>query len=121
MFSGLSVLKAFPRDVKILVTTRVLRSFGTAILSVIFSIYLSKLGASAIAIGLTFTGVALFSAFRSLLEGMMADRYGRKPVLLFTSGLLVVGGTIMALTTNISVLMVTAVIFGVGVRYTPAE
>jgi len=121
MFSGLSVLKAFPRDVKILVTTRVLRSFGTAILSVIFSIYLSKLGASSVAIGLTFTGVALFSAFRSLLEGMMADRYGRKPVLLFTSGLLVVGGVIMALTNNISVLMVTAVIFGVDFRYTPAE
>ncbi|MCW4037402.1 MAG: MFS transporter [Candidatus Bathyarchaeota archaeon] len=121
MFSGLLVLRAFPRDVKILVTTRVLRSFGSAILSVIFSIYLSKLGASSVAIGLTFTGVALFSAFRSLLEGMMADRYGRKPVLLFTSGLIVVGGVIMALTNNISVLMVTAVIFGVGVRYTPAE
>jgi MFS family permease len=52
---------------------------------------------------------------------MMADRYGRKPVLLFTSGLIVVGGVIMALTNNISVLMITAVIFGVGVRYTPAE
>jgi MFS family permease len=121
MFNGLSVLKAFPRDVKILVMTRVLRSFGTAILSVIFSIYLSKLGASSITIGLTFTGVALFSAFRSLLEGMMADRYGRKPVLLFTSGLIVVGGVIMAFTNNISVLMVTAVIFGVGFSYTPAE
>ena len=121
MFSGLSILKAFPRDVKILVTTRVLRSFGTAILSVIFSIYLSKLGASSVAIGLTFTGVALFSALRSLLEGMMADRYGRKPILLFTSGLIVVGGVIMALTNNISVFIITAVIFGVGFRYTPAE
>jgi MFS family permease len=123
MSGGLSVLGSLHRDAKILVTTRALRSFSSAILGVSFSIYLSKLGASPVAIGLTFTGISLFSAFRSLLEGLIADRFGRKPVLLFTAGLMVVGGSIFALTNNILALIVTAVVFSVGGRlpYTPAE
>jgi MFS family permease len=123
MLSRLSVLRTLPRDAKILVSTRALRSFSASILSVSFSIYLSKLGASTVAIGLTFTGIALFSAVRSLLEGLIADRYGRKPVLLFTAGLMVMGGAIFALTNNIMILLAAAVVFSVGGRlaFTPAE
>ena len=123
MLSRLSVLRTLPRDAKILVSTRALRSFSASILSVSFSIYLSKLGASTVAIGLTFTGIALFSAVRSLLEGLIADRYGRKPVLLFTAGLMVMGGAIFALTNNIMILLAATVVFSVGGRlaFTPAE
>ncbi|MCW3991156.1 MAG: MFS transporter [Candidatus Bathyarchaeota archaeon] len=123
MSGGLDALRALHRDAKILVFTRALRSFSAAILNVSFSIYLSKLGASSIHIGLIFTGISLFSAFRSLLEGLVADRFGRKPILLYTAGLMVAGGTVFALARSLPVLMVAAVVFNVGGRlvYTPAE
>lgn len=123
MFAGLTVLKALPREAKIVVYTRALRSFSAAILNVSFAIYLSKLGVSSVAIGLTFTGMALFSAFRSLVEGVTADRFGRKPVLLFTAGLMVAGGAVFTLTENLLVLVIAAIVSGVGGRlaFTPAE
>jgi MFS family permease len=123
MFSGLKVLKVLSRDAKILVFTRAIRSFSAAILTVGFSIYLSKLGATPVAIGLVFTVSSLFSAFRSLLEGVVADRFGRKPILLYTAGLMVAGGAVFSITRSLSGLMVTAVVFSVGGRltYTPAE
>lgn len=123
MFSSLKVLKVLSRDAKILVFTRAIRSFSAAILTVGFSIYLSKLGASPVAIGLVFTGSSLFSAFRSLLEGVVADRYGRKPILLYTAVLMVAGGAVFSVTRSLPVLMFTAVLFSVGGRltFTPAE
>jgi len=123
MFSGLSALRVLNRDAKILVLTRAFRSFSAAILTVSFSIYLSKLGASPITIGLVFTGSSLFSALRSLLEGVVADRYGRKPILLYTAGLMIAGGVIFSVTRSLGILAFTAVVFSVGGRltYTPAE
>ena len=61
MLSRLSALRILDRDAKILVFTRGLRSFSSAILTVSFSIYLSKLGASAVSIGRIFTGISLFA------------------------------------------------------------
>ncbi|KON30000.1 hypothetical protein AC482_04985 [miscellaneous Crenarchaeota group-15 archaeon DG-45] len=123
MPGGLDVLRALHRDAKILVFTRALRGFGAAILNVSFPIYLSKLGASPVGIGLTFTGISLFSALRSLLEGVVADRFGRKPILLYTAGLMIAGGSIFALSRNVAALMVAAVVFSVGGQlvYAPAE
>ncbi|MCW4036493.1 MAG: hypothetical protein NWE75_04805 [Candidatus Bathyarchaeota archaeon] len=76
MSAEISVLRVLPRDAWILVFTRALMSLSATIMSVSFPIYLSKLGASPIAIGLTFTSISLFSAFRSLLEGLITDRLG---------------------------------------------
>ena len=74
-------------------------------------------------IGLTFMGISLFSAIRSLVEGVVADRIGRKPILIFIAASLVAGGAIFVATTNITVLLVSAVLFTVGgtITYTPAE
>ena len=123
MISKLSALRILNRDAKILVFTRGLRSFSSAILTVSFSIYLSKLGASAVGIGFIFTGISLFAALRSLVEGLISDRYGRKPILLYNAGLMVAGGVVFSVTQNLTILMLTAVLFSVGGRlpYTPAE
>jgi len=117
------VIAEFDRDVWVLLLTRALRSFSAAILSVTFAIYLSKLGAESVHIGLVFTGISLFSSIRSLLEGFIADRLGRKPVLLFTSIWMTLGGLVFVLTKDLGILMASAVIFSVGGRlpYTPAE
>ena len=116
-------LAEFDRDVWILLLTRGLRSFSAAILTVCFTIYMSKLGATSVQLGMIFTGMVLFAALRSLGEGLIADRFGRKPVLLLTSTLMTIGGLIFALNQDLRVLTVSAIIFGVGrgIPYTPAE
>ncbi len=116
-------LNEFDRDVWILLLTRGIRSFSAAILSVCFTIYMSKLGATSVQLGMIFTGMALFAAVRSLGEGLIADRYGRKPVLLLTSILMTLGGLIFAVSQDLRVLTVSAIIFNVGraIPYTPAE
>jgi MFS family permease len=112
-----------PRDAKILIFSNSFRSFSSALLAISFPIYLSKLGVSSVLIGLTFMGISLFSAIRSLVEGVIADRLGRKPVLIFISISLIAGGVIFVATTNITILLVAAVLFTVGgiITYTPAE
>ncbi|MCX6648764.1 MAG: MFS transporter [Candidatus Bathyarchaeota archaeon] len=119
----LSFLGSVPRDAKILIFSNSFRSFSSALLAVSFSIYLSKIGVSAVLIGLTFMGISLFSAIRSLVEGVVADRVGRKPILLFIAASLVVGGAVFLVTTDITILLVAAVLFTVGgtITYTPAE
>ena len=59
-------LNEFYKDVWILLLTRGIRSFSAAILSVCFTIYMSKLGATSVQLGMIFTGMALFAAVRSL-------------------------------------------------------
>ena len=62
-------------------------------------------------------------AVKSLIEGLIADRYGRKPVLLITSLFMAVGGLVFVFSRNIVFLTVSAVVFTVGgtITYTPAE
>ena len=116
-------LNEFDKDVWILLLTRGIRSFSAAILSVCFTIYMSKLGATSVQLGMIFTGMALFAAVRSLGEGLIADRFGRKPVLLLTSILMTVGGLIFAVSQDLKILTVSAILFNVGraIPYTPAE
>jgi MFS family permease len=119
----ITFLSQLNRDAKIIIFSNAFRSFSAAILTVSFPIYLSKIGASSITIGLTFMGISLFSAIRSLIEGTVADKIGRKPILLFIAASLVVGGSIYILTTNVTLLLLAAILFTVGgiITYTPAE
>ncbi|RLI08071.1 hypothetical protein DRO24_01875 [Candidatus Bathyarchaeota archaeon] len=118
----LSYLRTLPRDVQIIIYTQALRRFSFAILNVIFPIYLSKLGASSLLIGATMTGRSLFLALRSLIEGLAADRFGRKPILIFTAGLLAIGGLVYTLSGSLPILVVSAILFSVGtITFPPAE
>jgi MFS family permease len=123
MLSRFAFLQSIPRDAKIIIFSNAFRSFSSALLAVSFPIYLSKIGVSAVLIGLTFMGISLFSAVRSLIEGVVADRIGRKPILIFIAASLVAGGAVFIATTNITILLVAAVLFTVGgtITYTPAE
>jgi MFS family permease len=123
MLSRFTFLQSIPRDAKIIIFSNAFRSFSSALLAVSFPIYLSKIGASSVLIGITFMGIMLFSAIRSLTEGIVADRIGRKPILLFIATSLIIGGAIFVATTNITILLVAAVLFTVGgtITYTPAE
>ncbi len=118
----LSYLRTLPRDAQVIIYTQALRRFSFAILNVIFPIYLSKLGASSLLIGATMTGRSLFLALRSLLEGLAADRFGRKPIILITSLLLTLGGLIYAISGSLPLLVASAILFSVGaITFPPAE
>ncbi len=84
---------------------------------------MSKLGASSTQLGLMFTAMALFSALRSLGEGLIADRFGRKPVLLLTAVMMTIGGLIFTVSRDLRVLTISAIIFNIGryLPFTPAE
>ena len=110
----LSYLRTLPRDVRIIIYTQALRRFSFAILNIIFPIYLSKLGASSLLIGATMTGRSLFLALRSLIEGLAADRFGRRPILLLTAGLLAIGGLVYTLSGSLPILVASAILFSVG-------
>ena len=78
---------------------------------------------TSVQLGMMFTGMALFAAVRSLGEGLIADRYGRKPVLIITSLLMAVCGLIFSVSQDLRVLTISAILFGVGrfIPFTPAE
>jgi len=123
MGAVLSLLNSIERDAKLLLSARALRSFIGGLVSVILTIYLSKLGVLPLTMGILFTATSFFAAVRSLVEGMLADRFGRKPFLLLLSGILTASGIVYAFTRNVGVLLVTAAISGLGSIYitSPSE
>ncbi|RLG53665.1 MAG: hypothetical protein DRO00_03415 [Thermoproteota archaeon] len=118
-----SLLGPLERDAKLLISARALRSFIGGLVSVIFTIYLSKLGVLPLTMGFLFTVTLFIAAIRSLVEGILADKFGRKPFLLLLSGLLATAGFIYAFTRNITILLCTAAISGLGKMYisSPSE
>lgn len=118
-----SLLSSLDRDAKLLLSARAMRSFIGGLVSVIFTIYLSKLGVLPLTMGLLFTVTSFFAAVRSLVEGMLADRFGRKPFLLLLSGILTASGIVYAFTRNLGVLLCTAAVGGLGSMYitSPSE
>ena len=119
----LSLLGSLERDAKLLISAKALRSFIGGLVSVIFTIYLSKLGVLPLTMGFLFTVTSFITAIRSLVEGILADKFGRKPFLLLLSGLLATAGFIYALTRNVTILLCTAAISGLGKMYisSPSE
>ncbi|MCK4952861.1 MFS transporter [Candidatus Bathyarchaeota archaeon] len=118
MSEVVSLLTSLKRDAKLLISAQALRSFIEGLLSVIFTIYLSKLGVLPLTIGLLFTVSISFAAVRSLFEGLLADRFGKKPFLLLLGCILTISGIIYATTRNLMALLCTAALGGLGSRIT---
>jgi MFS family permease len=69
-------------DAHVLMATRVLRSFGDGFVSLVLARYLSELAFSGFQIGLIATATLLGTSAATLLVGALADRLGRRRVLL---------------------------------------
>jgi MFS family permease len=76
------MLQSLQRDVLVLMASRGVRAFAFSYLSVIFAIYLDQLGYSTITIGLVISTAYASSAVLTALWGFLADRYGRKKILM---------------------------------------
>lgn len=102
------------RDLRLLFTGRALRSLSLGYLNVIAPIYLVALGYSALRIGVVFTAGSLGSMLLTALVGLVADRVGRKPLLVVLGLLTATSGLLFALAPSFGVLLVAAAAGTVG-------
>jgi len=108
------VLKHLQRDVLILMASRGVRAFAFSYLSVIFAIYLNQLGYSTVTVGLVISIAYASGAVLTALWGYLADRYGRKRILILLAALTIVSNTIYLLFSSLFFIICAVVIANVG-------
>lgn len=104
------VLLQLGADGRLLFTTRALRMFAFGGLSVVLALYLTKLGFNEVQIGLLFALTLAGDAIISLFVTGIADRAGRKKMLMLGAGLMFLAGIAFALTGNYVLLTIAAII-----------
>ena len=97
-------------DFTILFTTRIIRLFAYGFLSVVLALYLSAIGMSNFGIGLLLSLTLLGDVFVSMTITIVADRIGRKKMLILGSLLMAGAGLVFILTENPVVLTIAAII-----------
>jgi MFS family permease len=98
------------RDIVILFCTRTVRLFAYGLVSVILVLYLAEIGISPREIGLLLTMTLVGDTIFSLWITTVADRLGRKRMLIVGATLMALGGLGFALTTSFLPLLVAATI-----------
>lgn len=99
-----------PARVWLLFTTRIVRMFAYGILGVILVLYLAATGLTEARIGVLLTLTFLGDAAITLWLSTRADRWGRRRVLVVGAGLMTLGGAVMALTGDFTLLLIGATI-----------
>jgi len=102
------------RSFKILLLSRVFRSIGIISVTLSIPLYLAAIKISVINIGLIFAGIMLFMIFQTLLFGIIGDRYGYKKEMLFAEFITATAVLILALTSNIYLIILAMLIGGIG-------
>lgn len=97
-------------DARILFVTRAVRTFAYGLLAVILALFLAARGFSNTEIGLIFSLTLIGDALLSLGVGAVADRLGRRRILVVSCALIVLAGVVFALTDDSIVLTLAAVI-----------
>jgi MFS family permease len=97
-------------DTTILFATRAVRMYGFGAISIIIALYLSERGLSSSLIGWVFTLALAGDALISIAVTQVADRFGRRKLLLVSSALIAIAGIGFAFTGNITLLILTAII-----------
>jgi MFS family permease len=103
-------LRALTTDGRLLFSTRIVRLFAYGFLSVVLVLYLAQLGLSEAQIGLLLTLTLAGDAVVALWITSVADRLGRRRMLLVGAGLMVLAGLLFALSRNILVLVVVGIV-----------
>jgi MFS family permease len=98
------------RDIRLLLTTRIIRLFSYGFLSVVLALYLSAAGLTGRQIGLLFTFTLAGDAVISLWLTTSADRFGRKRTLLVGALLMVGAGAVFLVSRNPIILGIAAII-----------
>jgi MFS family permease len=99
------------RDGWLLMVTCGVRSFAYGFLSVVLGLYLDAIGFTPTAIGWIFTAALTGGAVMTIVITAIADRFGRKMLLVLGAVLMAMAGCVFAVTDNLFFLTVAA-IFG---------
>ncbi len=99
-----------PRDFALLFAARIVRLFAYGFLAVVLVLHLHTLGFSTAKVGLLLTLTLLGGALLSVVISTRADRIGRRRMLLLGSGLMILGGAVMAGTDTYWLLIVAAIV-----------
>ena len=104
------------RDGKLLLFARPLQSFSSSFVTIFIAVYLSFLGLPLWQIGLVLTGGLLASTFFNMVAGFLADRVGRRRMLVFFGLIPVFAGVVYATMTNPYLLIPIAMVSTLGSR-----
>ncbi len=97
-------------DGRLLFATRMVRLFAYGFLAVILGLYLATIGLSDTQIGLLLSLTLLGDAIISLPITIIADRLGRRRMLIVGACLMIFAGIVFALTSDITLLTIAAII-----------
>jgi MFS family permease len=97
-------------DTTILFATRAVRMYGFGAISIVIALYLSERGLSSSLIGWMFTLALAGDALISVAVTQVADRFGRRKLLLVSSALIALAGLGFTFTGDIILLILTAII-----------
>jgi MFS family permease len=86
------------RDIVLLFSARITRLFAYGLVSVVLALYLAATGLSASGIGAILTAALAGDILVSLWVTMVADRVGRKNMLLFGAALMILAGLVFVVT-----------------------
>jgi MFS family permease len=103
-----------PRDALRLILALSVTSLSSGYLGVVRPIYLSLLGFSPVQIGLLWTVASISGALRAALYGVLADRYGRKPILLLVYLSTIPFFLVYLVSTDYALFIVASIIAGTG-------
>ena len=93
-------MQAATTDIALLFSARITRLFAYGFVSVVLALYLAATGLSTAGIGFVLTATLAGDILVSLWVTLVADRAGRKNMLLFGSALMVLAGLVFLITTN---------------------
>jgi MFS family permease len=103
------------RDVLVLMASRGVRAFAFSYLSVVFAIYLAQLGYSTVTVGLVFSTGYATSALLTAAWGYLADRYGRKNILILLAVLTIISNLLYLFFSRLIFILIAESIAAVGV------
>ena len=87
-------------DIILLFAARIIRLFAYGFISVVLALYLSATGLSASGVGAILSATLAGDILVSLWVTMVADRVGRRNMLLFGATLMILAGLVFLLTTD---------------------
>jgi len=103
-------LQTLSPDGRLLFGTRMVRMFAYGLIAVVLGLYLAQVGLSDTQIGLVLSLTLLGDAAVSLPITIVADRIGRRRMLMAGAGLMIFAGVVFAITSNILLLTIAAII-----------
>jgi len=97
-----------------LMASRGIRAFAFSYLNVIFAIYLSRLGYSTITVGLVISTAFASGAILTGLWGFLADRYGRRKILILLAALTILSNAIYLFFSHLAFIFCAVTLSNVG-------